>query len=117
MKANHYKRHAVDIGKLRSRITIQRQVETPDDQGGRAISWVDVCTVWAYISPVSERERIYSQAVQYRRSHKIYIRYRTDIDTSMQVLYDGRTFQIKATIDLEEQKFYTHLDCEENVGT
>ena len=35
------------IGKLRHRVTLQSEGETPDGGGGYALAWSAVATVWA----------------------------------------------------------------------
>lgn len=112
-------RHVVDIRELRHRITIQAQTQAPDGQGGVVVTWADVITVWAKVEPVSQRERIYTQALQYRRSHRIIMRYNSETETlttDMQIVYGSRTFQVKGDIVPDERKFYISVDCEENVG-
>lgn len=113
-------RHVVDIAKMRDRITVQSQTQTPDGQGGVSIVWADVISVWAKVEPVSQRERIYSQALQYRRTHKVVMRFNSltsTITTDMQIIFGSRTFQIKSIVDPDERGFYLALDCEENVGS
>ena len=113
------KRHAVDISKLRKRITIQSHTQVSDGQGGRTLTWTDLITVWASLEPVSKRELIYTQSMQYRRTHKIIIRSsettRT-ITNAMRIKYGDRTFQVKGDITPDERNFYLFIDCEENVG-
>lgn len=110
----------IEIGMMRSRITFQENVDVSDGQGGQSRSWSNISinpTVWAYLKPISSRERLYSQQIQYQRSHTALIRYREDIDNTMQVTYQGRTFQIKGFIDPDERKEYLQIDLDENKGT
>ena len=43
----------MQAGKLRHRVTFQRLTKTRGLSGGEKQEWVDVCTVWARISPLS----------------------------------------------------------------
>lgn len=107
----------IDVAELRHRITIQQKSKTSDGQGGFSYSWSTLATVWAKVSPVSTRERLYGQQIEYQRTHQIWLRYRSDITQEMQVTFDGRTFQIKGVFSPDERKIYTVLDAEENQGT
>ena len=107
----------VNIAELRHRITFQELVEVSDGQGGKTTSWSNVVTVWARIEPVSSRERLFSQQLEYNRSHKVAIRYRNDITNDMQFTFDGRTFQVKGVLSPDERKAYLFLDVEENSAT
>lgn len=110
-----------EIGKLRHRITIQTLVRATDGQGGFTSTWTDLATVWADIKPVSSQERLFTQKVDYQRSHKVVIRYLSDLTAGVtnthRFIFDGRTFQIKGVRLFDEQKFYMMLDAEENQGS
>lgn len=112
------------IGDLRHRIRFQTLTQTSDGQGGQVEAWVnlisgtdDEASIWAYVKPVSSRERLYAQQIEYQRSHVVTIRYRDDITQEMRFIFDGREFQIKGTIRPDERKFYLMFDAEENQGT
>lgn len=107
----------LNIAELRHRIAIQSITEVSDGQGGKTESWSTVATVWARIEPVSSRERLYSDKLEYQRTHKIAIRYRSDITNDMRILFNGRYFQIKAVYSPDEREAYTFIDAEENQGT
>lgn len=105
------------ISELRHRITFQSMSKTPDGQGGFENAWVNVTTVWAKITPVSSREPYKHDQLRPEVTHRITIRWMDGLDASMQILFDGRVFQIKGPPRREnEQKFFMILDCEENVG-
>jgi SPP1 family predicted phage head-tail adaptor len=107
----------VRIGDLRHRITFQTQVRTADGMGGFTLSWQDVDTVWAYVRPVSSKERLFAQRIEYQRSHEVIIRYKTGIDNSMRFVFEGRVFQIKGDLKPDERKFFLKIDAEENQAT
>lgn len=107
----------LNIAELRHRITIQSITEVSDGQGGKTENWSTVATVWARIEPVSSRERLYSDKLEYQRTHKIAIRYRSDITNDMRILFNGRYFQIKSVYSPDEREAYTFIDAEENQGT
>lgn len=109
----------VTIGDLRSRVTFQTSTRVADGQGGFTETWANLATnptVYAYLAAVNSRERLFSQQMQYQRSHVLVIRYRTDLNTSMRITYEGREFQIKGIRNPEERKAFLILDLEENQG-
>ena len=96
----------VTIGDLRSRVTFQTSTRVADGQGGFTETWASLATnptVYAYLAAVNSRERLFSQQMQYQRSHVLVIRYRTDLNTSMRITYEGREFQIKGIRNPEER--------------
>lgn len=109
------------VGNLRHRITIQSLSLTEDGQGGSSQSWADLATVWAQVEPVSTRERLYAEQIEYQRTHKVVIRYLADLTAGVththRFLFGGRTFQIKSVRQDIEKKFWTFIDAEENQGT
>lgn len=106
-----------DISNMRHRITFQTLSNVADGQGGVTTSWSDLATVWAYVKPISSRERLYTKQIQYQRSHEVIIRHRTDIDQTMRFTFDSRTFQIKGVRRPDERKAFLIIDAEENQGT
>lgn len=107
----------VSIGDLRHRITFQTLSRVADEQGGFVETWTSLAPVWAMIKPISSKERLFGQRLQYQRSHEVVIRWREDITQEMRFQFDGRTFQIKGTRASDERKFFLIMDAEENQGT
>lgn len=87
---------ALDSGKLRHRVRIEKYDYLRDSQGevlqdtvsGEvAQQWVEVAEVWAAIEPVSGREFIQSAATQSKVDARIVIRQRDDVDASMRLVH------------------------------
>ena len=89
--------------RLRQRLTLQREVRTPDDAGGYARSWEDVADVWAEIIPVRGNERLFGHQLQSEVSHKIMLRYRADVSAGMRLLFENRAFNIRYVINSAEE--------------
>lgn len=106
----------VAIGDLKTLIAIQSLALTSDGQGGQVESWSTLGTEWAYVRPTRASERLYSQQIQYQRTHEIIIRHRTDITFDMRVTYDNRTLQVKGVRNYDSRNSFLILDCEENQG-
>lgn len=106
---------AVNIGKMRHRITFQKQSGEKSCLGGYLDDWQEVATVWAQISPISGREYL-TQVRETTVSHKIYCRYRAGITPAMRIAYKGRIFRIISVIDWEERHEGLTIMCEEVVN-
>ena len=104
--------------RLRSRITLQQQVQTADGAGGFARSWSDVATIWAEILPLNGRELLQAQQLQSSVTHKITIRYRTGVIAAQRFLCEStRAFNIRAVRNVEERDELLEIFAEEGVAT
>lgn len=76
-------------GDLRHRVTIQRprMQDDRDSTGQPSSPWPDVVDVWAAIEPLSSRESFSAQQAQSVATHRIRMRYRTDVDSTCRVRY------------------------------
>lgn len=100
-------------GELKHRIAIQGITRTADGQGGYTEAWSDVVTVWAKIEALSGRELWQAQQVQSAVTHRITIRYRSDITPAMRIKYGARYFNVDAVINPDEGKEQLQLLCKE----
>jgi SPP1 family predicted phage head-tail adaptor len=96
-------------------VTIQELVRADDGYGGTVETWQNIATVWAAIEPLRGNERYTAQQVQTELSHKVTIRYRSEVKPQMRLVYKGRIFEIEAAIDVEERHRWLELLCSEVV--
>ena len=73
-------------GRLNRRVTIQQKSVARDALGAEVITWVDVATVWAEVSPYSGREFVALRQAQDEITTRITIRYRPGITPAMRVV-------------------------------
>ena len=104
-------------GPLRERIAIEQESNVSDGQGGSTLSWTNVCTVFARVSPLRGQERLQAMQVQDETVHKITIRFRDDITPKMRVVWRSRIMNIRDVTNPDEKKKYLQLTVEDNVGT
>lgn len=109
--------------KMRHRIIIQNQVLTPDGIGGNSVSWANFKTVWAHIDSLSglsgrglNAEKNFAGRLNEIKPMKITIRYTTGLSTEMRVLFDGRVFNIRSIINLDENNEMLQIYAEEGVS-
>lgn len=100
-------------GELRERITIKRKSVTQNALGEEVIAWVDQATVWAKVIAVSGAEAIAQGQATATTMYQITIRARSDLTTTMRVLYAGLTLEILAVLDSTAPIGETRLDCKQ----
>lgn len=100
-------------GKLRHKITVERETLTTDAIGGQSSSWATNIEPFALVKPVSGNERYQAMKLEANITHKIYIRYTSNIRATDRVIFNSREMQIRAIIDLEERNKWLELHCVE----
>lgn len=103
----------MQAGKLRHRVTIQQPTSVTDSYGGQSQTWSDVATVWASVEPLSGNERWRAQQVQPGISHKVTLRYRAGINSSMRIVHEARNLNIDAVLNTDERNIELVLMCME----
>lgn len=93
--------------KLRYRILIEKEVEISDNAGGYSASWISVANIWAAIKPVSNRvfssENNFAMQLENSSSFVFTIRYLEGINSKMRISYNGRLFNIKRVVNVDEE--------------
>lgn len=105
-------------GRLRHRVVLQRQEQQQDPVTGDLTSvWVNVARLWAAIEPLSAREFIEASATQSAVTTRITIRYRSDVNASMRVVYREKLYGVEGVLaDKESGLEYLTLPCSEGVN-
>ena len=106
----------MNIGKLRHRITLLRQVNEVNDYGASTQTWRTVATVWAEVRPLSGREYFSAQQVQSEVTTQIWLRYIDGIKPSMKVKFGNREFEILSVLNTQERDVSLQLMCKETVN-
>jgi SPP1 family predicted phage head-tail adaptor len=102
--------------KLNKRVTIKGIDRSTRNSFNEVVtSETTVATVWASVSPISERERLQGQQVGSEKTHRVEIRYRDDVATDNTLVYDGRTFRIVGIVNPNEGREKLVIDCIETV--
>ena len=81
-------------GELRHRITIQILETVVNENGFEVEEWMDFKTLWASIKNLHGREYFEAAAVQKENTVKFIIRYFSGIDTSMKIMFKGKSYNI-----------------------
>jgi len=102
------------IGRLRHRITFEKETLVDDGQGGETRSWGTRATVSASIKPLRAEERFYNEQLNHNGTHEIVIRYRDDISSTDRIkIGSGRYFQIVGIINPNERDRQLVITCKE----
>jgi SPP1 family predicted phage head-tail adaptor len=101
------------IGDMRQRITFQKEVKTADGSKGFTIAWQDVISVWAGVQPLSGREFFQAHQIKAEITHRVKIRYRTDITVKMRIKHRDRYFEIESILDKKERREELEIFCRE----
>lgn len=87
----------IGAGDLRERITIRRQTNVKNPAtGGLTRGWQTVATVWAKVRSVNGKEAVIAHVLNGVSVFEIIIRYRSDVEASDQVLWNGRELNLVA---------------------
>ncbi len=103
------------IGRLRERLTVQREIRTPDSSGGFAVSWQDIPAdpeVFAEIAPLTFREELRFRQIATRATHRIIIRHRVDITTDMRLTDGTRIYNIISLLPRDSRLEYLVIIAE-----
>ena len=103
----------MNIGKLRHRITLLKQVNEVNDYGASTQSWKRVATVWADVRPLSGREYVSAQQVQSEVTTQIWLRHIEGIKPTMKVKFGKREFEILSVLNTQERDVSLQLMCKE----
>lgn len=108
-------------GDLRRRITLQEKSPVRDALGQPSTQWKDVATVSAAIAALSGRELLAAQAIHSEVTHTATIRYQAQFSSptrmaAMRFLYNGRIFNIHASIDPDERHKMLEFPCSEGAN-
>lgn len=102
------------INELRHFLSLERPELTTDGYGGNERTWVKVTDLWAKITPVSVRETLAKDQVESEITHRIIIRYRTDVLPEMRLRKEGRIFEIIGVMNEMERNRWLQLECKES---
>ena len=101
-------------GNLRHRVAIQSVTDTASAFGDVSQSWSTVATVWASVTPLTAREALEADQVKTKISHKVTMRYRSDVSTKNRLSYDSRTLNITSVLNVDEKNKTLVVLCVEN---
>ena len=108
-------------GIFRKSVKFQTRDVTVDSYGQQVTSWTDAFTTRARVEPLSARELFAAQAVQSEVSHRITVRYRSQLASptavaAMRVLYGIRVFNIVGALNINERHGIVEISASEGLN-
>lgn len=104
-------------GQLRHLATVQTELEDQSSMTGAVTkAWVTVASVYASVEPLIGRELQRAMAERAELTYTIRTRYLAGITTRHRLLYDGKTFNIRSVVDVEERHRELVLMCTEGLN-
>jgi SPP1 family predicted phage head-tail adaptor len=89
-------------GQFKNRISFEKLDGYEDALGQYREEWVQDVSVWCMIKTVQGREYFTAAASQSEKTYRFVIRYRSGINSTMRIKYNGRIFDIDSVINDDE---------------
>jgi len=103
----------LDPGQMSARLDLEMRSDVGDGQGGIVQGFVAVASLWARIEPVAMAKEERADAAVFTVTHRIWIRFRDDIEAGMRFRKGGRIFTVRAFYDPDETRRYVVCRCVE----
>jgi len=103
----------IHIGELRTRLTLEAPSRTGDGGGGAAVTWTNICELWARVRPLSGGESFALDRTAGTVGHEIVVRHRDGITPQMRFRSGTRVFDIRAVFDPDGRRRWTRCLAEE----
>lgn len=91
------------IGAMRRRLVLEAQQRIPDGGGGAKPQWRPVAGLWGAIKPVAENTIIGAEKRSATVTHRVTLRYRSDVLAGMRFTQGRRIFMIEVVFDPDEK--------------
>ena len=104
------------LGNMRHRISIEGRETTTDGAGGFSSEWVNVVELWAEVTPKNGSERFRGMKIEDTTTHIIKTRYKSGINSSQRINFNGRLFNINSVINIDEKDRYMLIQAVEGVA-
>ncbi|WP_026673617.1 phage head closure protein [Alkalihalobacterium bogoriense] len=103
----------MEIGRLRHRITLQKLRIATNSNGFEVENWEEFKTVWAAVSNLQGREYFAAAAIQAENMVKFTIRYLSGVDTSIQILFRDKVYNISSIDNIQYKNRYMEIKAQE----
>ena len=102
-------------GSLRHKVIFQQLTVANDTWGHSSETWTDQVTTYASIWTLRGTERMEGLKLDNEITHKIRIRYRTDLHPKMRIKFGTRYFNIISLIDPDERHILYEIMANEEI--
>ena len=78
----------MNAGLLRTKVTIEKPVNTPNQYGEDATTWEPLLSAWAHVEPLTGRELLFAgQMIKSNPNYKVNMRYIPGVKTTYRLTY------------------------------
>jgi SPP1 family predicted phage head-tail adaptor len=105
---------ALDIGRMRERVTVQQATERRNSLGETTLEWATYAARWASVQGVSSREALELGQVDVSVTHRVRMRYVDGMTHNMRLLWRGRLLEIVSLLEYDNRSEHVAI-CEEAV--
>jgi SPP1 family predicted phage head-tail adaptor len=102
-------------GSLRHKITFQQKTVASNTYGQSTPTWTDQITTYAAIWPLRGTEKMESMRLDNEVTHKVRVRYQSDLHPKMRIKFGTRYFNILSIINPDERNIYQEIMALEEV--
>lgn len=107
-------------GRLRTRVTFQRETQTPDEGGGYSIAWGNDLALWAEFYPERTSERFEAGRVAAPLAGTLRVRWSSTtraIHEGDRVLIEDKPWNIRSIADENMRRQFLTMTVESGVAT
>ncbi|MFO1149282.1 MAG: phage head closure protein [Alsobacter sp.] len=101
------------LASLRKRIGLETPVEQADGAGGVTRTFSLSATLWGRVTPLRGEDGVVASARGQVLTHRVVLRHRTGLDTTMRLRVGARRLAIRAVYDPDERRRLLVCLCEE----
>jgi SPP1 family predicted phage head-tail adaptor len=96
-------------GQLDRRIVIQGYTTSTDAFGEVVKSFTTLATVWAKVEEKSGKEGEDGNQIVASKKVEFFIRYRSDINEQMRIVYNNETYKIETILNADSRKAFQRI--------
>lgn len=93
----------ISAGRMNERVGLLAPTEVRSPSGEASISFTTAATVWASVTGMSSRDILQAQQADVIATHRIFIRYRSDVTYEYRLSWRGKTLEVASIADRENR--------------
>jgi len=102
-----------NIGHMRHRVSLEGLISIKGEGGAKQHSYISIAEVWATIRPAHHHPQVRGNKMEYPISHEIIVRYAANYKGARRIVFGGRLFDVRSTINPGERNTFLVFRCEE----
>lgn len=93
----------ISAGRMNERVALLSPTEVRSPSGEASIVFSTAATVWASVEGMSSREILQAQQADVIATHRIMIRYRSDVTYEYRISWRGKTLEVASITDRQNR--------------